>query len=51
MRETVNLVVRDGAASISIAQVIGTPTITTVNWVGRRKPIHATSAGKVFMAS
>ena len=50
VRETVNLVVRDGNAVISIAQVLGAPTITTVNWVGRRTPIQATSAGKVFMA-
>ena len=50
VRETVNLVVRDGAAVISIAQVIGAPTIRSVNWVGRRKPMHATSAGKVFLA-
>jgi IclR family acetate operon transcriptional repressor len=50
VRETVNLVVRDGAAVISIAQVIGAPTITSVNWVGRRNPMHATSAGKVFLA-
>ena len=50
VRETVNLVVRDGNSVMSIAQVIGAPTITSVNWVGRRTPIHATSAGKVFMA-
>jgi DNA-binding IclR family transcriptional regulator len=48
--ETVNLVVQDGRDVVSIAQVIGTPTITTVNWIGQRTPIHATSAGKVFMA-
>lgn len=50
VQETVNLVVHDGRAVISIAQVLGTPTITTVNWVGQRTPMHATSAGKVFMA-
>ena len=46
VRETVNLVVHDGRAVISIAQVLGAPTITTVNWVGQRTPMHATSAGQ-----
>jgi IclR family acetate operon transcriptional repressor len=50
VQETVNVVVHDGRAVISIAQVLGTPTIRTVNWVGQRAPLHATSAGKVFMA-
>ncbi len=50
IRETVNIVVHDGRAVISIAQVLGAPAITTVNWVGQRTPMHATSAGKVFMA-
>jgi DNA-binding IclR family transcriptional regulator len=35
---------------ISIDQVPGAPAIMTVNWVGRRTPMHATAAGKVFMA-
>jgi IclR family transcriptional regulator, acetate operon repressor len=50
VRETVNVVVHDGRAVISIAQVLGTPAITTVNWIGQRTPLHATSAGKVFLA-
>lgn len=50
VQETVNVAVHDGRAVISIAQVIGTPTITTVNWVGQRTPLHTTAAGKVFMA-
>jgi DNA-binding IclR family transcriptional regulator len=50
VRETVNVVVHDGRAVISIDQVLGAPAITTVNWVGQRTPMHATSAGKVFMA-
>ncbi|MXP19795.1 helix-turn-helix domain-containing protein [Gordonia sp. HNM0687] len=49
--ETVNIVIRDDDAVISIDQVIGSSTITTVNWVGQRSPIHATSAGRVFLAS
>jgi DNA-binding IclR family transcriptional regulator len=48
--ETVNLAVHDGRAVISIDQVLGSPSITTVNWVGQRSPVHATAAGKVFLA-
>ncbi|GAB91186.1 IclR family transcriptional regulator [Gordonia rhizosphera] len=48
--ETVNIAIRDGDAVVSIDQVIGSSTITTVNWVGQRTPIHATSAGRVFLA-
>lgn len=50
VRETVNVVVHDGHAVISIDQVLGAPAVTTVNWVGQRTPLHATSAGKVFLA-
>jgi DNA-binding IclR family transcriptional regulator len=50
VRETVNVAVHDGKAVISIDQVLGSPTITTHNWVGQRAPMHATTAGKVFMA-
>ncbi|WP_433502575.1 IclR family transcriptional regulator [Pseudonocardia halophobica] len=50
VHETVNVTVHDGRAVISIDQVLGSPTITTNNWVGRRAPMHATAAGKVFMA-
>lgn len=48
--ETVNVVVNDGHAVVSIDQVIGSSTVTTFNWVGRRGPMHVTSAGKVFLA-
>jgi IclR family transcriptional regulator, acetate operon repressor len=50
VRETVNIAVHDGRAVISIDQVLGSPAITTVNWVGQRTPMHATAAGKIFMA-
>lgn len=49
--ETVNVAVRDGRHVVSIDQVIGSSTVTTMNWVGQRTPMHATSAGKVFLAS
>lgn len=48
--ETVNIAIHDGTAVISIDQIIGTSAVTTVNWVGQRTPIHATAAGKVFLA-
>jgi IclR family acetate operon transcriptional repressor len=49
--ETVNVAVRDGDSVVSIDQVIGSSTVTTMNWVGQRTPMHATSAGKVFLSS
>jgi DNA-binding IclR family transcriptional regulator len=49
--ETVNVAIHDGRKVISIDQVIGSPMVTTVNWVGQRSPMHATSAGKVFLAN
>lgn len=48
--ETVTVAVREGHAVVSIDQVMGSSTVTTVDWVGRRTPMHATSAGKVFLA-
>jgi IclR family transcriptional regulator, acetate operon repressor len=48
--ETVNVAVHDGRCVVTVDQVIGSATVTTVNWVGQRSPVHATSAGKVFLA-
>lgn len=48
--ETVNVAIHDGRAVISIDQHIGPATVTSVNWVGRRAPFHATAAGKLFLA-
>jgi IclR family transcriptional regulator, acetate operon repressor len=48
--ETVNIAVTDGEAGITVAQEYGTAAITSQNWVGRRSPLHATSAGKVLLA-
>lgn len=48
--ETVNVAIDDGGSAVSIDQVIGSSVVTTVNWLGRRTPLHATSAGKVFLA-
>lgn len=48
--ETVNVAIHDGHEVISIDQVIGSATVTILNWVGQRTPMHATSAGKLFLA-
>lgn len=48
--ETVNVVVHEGRMTVTIDQVIGSSSVTSVNWVGRRDPLHVTSAGKVFLA-
>ncbi|MGW2291563.1 IclR family transcriptional regulator [Streptomyces phaeochromogenes] len=47
--DTVNVAIQDGDAVISIGQAIGA-SIMSIDWVGKRAPIHATSSGKLFMA-
>lgn len=49
--ETVNIAIHDGRDVINIDQVIGSSSVTSVNWVGQRTPMHTTSPGKVFLAS
>jgi len=48
--ETVDIAINDDNMVLSIDQVIGAAAMTTVDWVGRRTPLHATSSGKVFLA-
>lgn len=48
--ETVNIAISDGEAAITVAQEFGTAAISSQNWVGRRTPLHASSAGKVLLA-
>jgi len=48
--ETVDIDIDDGDAVLSIDQVQGSAAMTTVSWIGRRTPFHATSSGKVFLA-
>lgn len=48
--ETVNLAIHDGDSMFNVDQVMGSSAVTTVNWVGKRNPLHATSSGKVFLA-
>jgi IclR family transcriptional regulator, acetate operon repressor len=48
--ESVEITILNDGAVLTIDQVIGAAAMTTVHWVGRRTPLHATSAGKVFLA-
>lgn len=48
--ESVDIAIPDDNFVLSIDQVIGSAAVTTVNWVGRRTPMHATAAGKLFLA-
>ncbi len=49
--ETVTVTIPDDAAVLSIGQVTGSCVVTTINWLGRRSPLHATSSGKLFLAA
>jgi len=48
--ESVDIDIREDNTVLSIDQVVGAAEMTTVNWVGRRSPLHATSSGKVFLS-
>lgn len=50
--ETVNLAVMSSDHVVNIDEAFGPSTFAvTQNWMGRLTPIHATSSGKVFLAS
>lgn len=49
--ETVTVTIPDDGAVLSIDQVMGSQVVTSVNWIGRRSPLHATSSGKLFLAT
>ena len=49
-REATNLGVRSADDVVYVDQISGTRSIVTVNWVGRRTPLHCTSSGKVLLA-
>lgn len=49
--ETVNVAVHEARAVVTVDQVIGSSQVTTVNWVGQHNSMHATAAGKVFLAT
>ena len=48
--DTVNVVVCDGEEITTIDQAVGDAIITSIDYVGKRGPLHATAAGKVFLA-
>lgn len=48
--ETVNVAVLDGDDAVNVCQASGRASVASVNWVGRRTPLHATSSGKVLLA-
>ena len=48
--ETVTLDVLDGDEIVPIEQATGSTSVVTVNWLGRRTPIHCTASGKVILA-
>jgi IclR family transcriptional regulator, acetate operon repressor len=48
--ESADIDILDDNAVLTIDQVIGAAGMTTITWVGRRTPLHATSSGKVFLA-
>jgi DNA-binding IclR family transcriptional regulator len=49
--ETVNLAALDGDQVVHLDQISSQRAIVTVNWVGRRTPLHCTSNGKVLLAN
>ena len=49
--ETVNIAVLQGDSAVNVQQSEGAGTITANSWVGRPTPLHATSSGKVLLAS
>jgi DNA-binding IclR family transcriptional regulator len=48
--ETANLIMPRPGGTEAIAQIDGTHLLGATNWVGRPLGLHATAAGKVFMA-
>jgi IclR family transcriptional regulator, acetate operon repressor len=48
--ETVNLSVLEGGEVVHIEQVNLSSSALSVDWLGRRTPLHNTSNGKVFLA-
>jgi IclR family acetate operon transcriptional repressor len=49
--ETVNVVVSDGQEVTTVDQAAGASIVSSSDWVGGRGPLHATAAGKVFLAA
>lgn len=50
VQETVNLAVLENSEVVNIDQVLGSSAVVSVNWLGKRNPLHCTSTGKVLLA-
>ena len=48
--ETVTLDVLVGDVIVPIEQATGSTSVVSVNWLGRRTPVHCTASGKVILA-
>lgn len=48
--ETVNTAVLVDSAVLYLDQIAGSSSLQPHNWVGQRRPLHATSSGKVLIA-
>jgi IclR family acetate operon transcriptional repressor len=48
--ETVTLDVLDGDEIVPIEQSTGSTAFVSVNWLGRRTPVHCTASGKIILA-
>src|SRR5712691_11613701 len=48
--ETVTLDVLDGDEIVPIEQSTASTAFVSVNWLGRRTPVHCTASGKVILA-
>ncbi|MFB9376869.1 IclR family transcriptional regulator [Kineococcus gynurae] len=49
--ETVALVVSDGRETTTVDEVVGEAKLSSFDSIGSRAPLHATAAGKVFLAA
>src|SRR5918992_4083286 len=50
IRETVTIAVLEGDDAVVIHQSISRASALGVDWTGRHTPLHATAAGKIFLA-
>jgi len=48
--ETVTLDVLEADQIVPIEQATGSTSVVSVNWLGRRTPVHCTASGKVILA-
>jgi len=48
--ETVTLDVLDADQIVPVEQSTGSTSVVSVNWLGRRTPVHCTASGKVILA-